>query len=72
MSSSFSTEALSQIQARQQDLVRLEASITHLQQLFSDVAALLDSQVSCQRITIVEQISGHLLNLKWDLKPLDG
>lgn len=48
MSSSFSTEALSQIQARQQDLVRLEASITHLQQLFSDVAALLDSQVSCQ------------------------
>uniref|UniRef100_H3BWJ2 t-SNARE coiled-coil homology domain-containing protein n=1 Tax=Tetraodon nigroviridis TaxID=99883 RepID=H3BWJ2_TETNG len=41
---SFSTEALSRIQARQQDLIRLEASITHLQQLFSDIAALLDSQ----------------------------
>lgn len=50
MSSSFSSEALGQIQARQQDLVRLEASISHLQHLFSDVAALLDSQVSYQRI----------------------
>lgn len=45
MSSSFSSEALSLIQARQQDLVSLEASISHLQQLFSDVAGLLDTQV---------------------------
>lgn len=46
MSSSFSTEALSQIQARHQDVVRLESSIKDLQQVFSDIAALLDSQVS--------------------------
>lgn len=45
-SRSRSPEALSQIQARQQDLARLEASVSHLQQLFSEVAALLDTQVS--------------------------
>lgn len=46
MSSSFSTEALNQIHARHRDIVRLESSIKDLQQVFCDVAALLDSQVS--------------------------
>ncbi|XP_011618412.1 syntaxin-3-like [Takifugu rubripes] len=44
MSSSFSTEALNQIHARHRDIVRLESSIKDLQQVFCDVAALLDSQ----------------------------
>lgn len=46
MSSSLSPEALDQIQARHRDIVRLESSIEDLQQVFCDVAALLDSQVS--------------------------
>lgn len=46
MSSSFSAEALDQIQARHRDIIRLESSIRDLQQVFCDVAALLDSQVS--------------------------
>lgn len=46
VSSSLSSEALSQIQLRHQDLVRLESSIRDLQLVFRDVAALLDSQVS--------------------------
>lgn len=45
-SPTLSADAAAQIGARQQDLVRLEASIGHLQQLFADVAALLDAQVS--------------------------
>lgn len=50
MDSAISKQALSEIEARHKDIMRLESSIKELHDMFLDIAMLVENQVSHQQL----------------------
>lgn len=52
MDSAISKQALSEIEARHKDIMRLESSIKELHDMFLDIAMLVENQVSHDQLCI--------------------
>lgn len=64
-------QTLNDIEARHQDILRLEQSIRELQEMFADAAALVDTQVGCNNYYFnfrVSSIFYHRYMRHWVLK----
>lgn len=61
MDSAISKQALSEIEARHKDIMRLESSIKELHDMFVDIAMLVENQVPHQQLCISDIRTSSML-----------